>query len=173
MKKIRYIILAAWMLITLSAYGAEKLEVVSTLDVKKYVGTWFEIARYPNGFQKRCELSWVEYSLRDDGDIKVINNCKKSNGKFSTIKGKAWIKDPEEPAKLKVQFFWPFSANYWIIDLGDKYEYAVVSEPKRKYLWILSRTKFLQEEVIKNIMTNLTEKGFDISQLIFDPWDQE
>jgi len=173
MKKIKNVILAITILIPLSFHAAEILEVVPNLDINKYLGRWYEIARYRNGFQKQCELSWVEYSLRDNGDIKVINNCKKANGKFSSIKGKAWIKDIEEPAKLKVQFFWPFSANYWIIDLGDNYEYAVVSEPKRKYLWILSRTKYLQEDVIQNLMTNLTEKGFDSSRLIFDPWDQE
>lgn len=170
MKNIIFI-LSIFML-SLPLFAEDQLQVVSSIDINKYLGTWYEIARYPNGFQKACERSWVEYSLRDDGDIQVINKCIKFDGKISQIKGKAWVYDKETNAKLKVQFFWPFRANYWIIALGEDYEYAVVSEPKRKFLWILSRYKFIPEEQYQQILQGLTEKGFDISNLFVDPWEK-
>lgn len=160
------------MIIPFLLIGDTALEVVSSVDVNEYLGTWYEIARYPNSFQKSCERSWVEYSLRDDSDIQVINKCIKFDGKLSKIKGKAWIYDESTNAKLKVQFFWPFRANYWIIDLGENYEYAVVSEPRRKFLWILSRTKSMPEEQYQQILQRLTDKGFDISKLFVDPWEK-
>ena len=153
-------------------FAETTLQVVSQIDINKYLGTWYEIARYPNGFQKNCERSWVEYSLRDDGNIQVINRCFKFDGNISKIKGKAWVYEKNTNAKLKVQFFWPFRSNYWIIDIGDQYEYAVVSEPKRKFLWILSRTKTLSEEQYNKILQNLIQQGFDPSKLIIDPWEK-
>ncbi len=173
MKNLIIILCGITMSIPLFVQADEPLVVVPDVDINRYLGTWYEIARFPNGFQKQCEVSWVEYSLRKDGNINVLNKCRKTNGTLSSIKGKAWIKDPNETAKLKVQFFWPFSSNYWIIEIGENYEYAVVSEPKRKYLWILSRTKFLADGVYQKILLNLVDKGFDVSQLILDPWDQE
>ncbi len=166
------LILIGICILPLSLFAEEQLRVVPSVDLDRYLGTWYEIARYPNGFQKKCERSWVEYSLRDDGKIQVINKCIKFDSKISQIKGKAWVYDKESNAKLKVQFFWPFSANYWIIDLGKNYEYAVVSEPKRKFLWILSRNKFVPEEQYQQILQRLTEKGFDISKLFVDPWEK-
>jgi len=160
-----------FMIIPLSLHAESTLQVVPFVDIKKYIGTWYEIARYPNSFQKKCERSWVEYSLRDDGNIQVLNKCFKFDGKTSKIKGKAWVYDKESTAKLKVQFFWPFSANYWIIDLGKNYEYAVVSEPKKKLLWILCRTKIMPEDQYQQIIQKLILKGFDTSKLFIDPWE--
>jgi len=147
------------------------LEVVPRVDVKRYLGSWYEIARYPNFFQKGCVDSKADYYLRDDGDIRVVNTCREErpDGRFKSAKGKAWIVDKTTNAKLKVRFFWPFSGDYWIIDLGENYEYAVVGEPGRKYLWILSRRKTMDKKTYEEICRRLREKGYDPDKLIVNP----
>lgn len=144
------------------------LNTVVNVDLNKYLGTWYEIARLPNSFQKNCESTTATYSIRADGYIKVFNQCKKDsiNGELKTATGKAWIVDKINNSKLKVQFFWPFSGKYWIIDLDKNYKYTVVSEPKRKYLWILSRTPSMDEDVYQNIIKKLESWHFDTNKLI-------
>ena len=119
------------------------LPVVPYVDLNRYTGTWYEIARYPNSFQEGCVGSKATYTLRDDGKISVLNECydKAFDGRIKSAKGKAWVVDKVTNARLRVSFFWPFSGDYWIVDLGKNYEYAVIGHPKRKYLWILSRTR--------------------------------
>ena len=145
-----------------------ELATVPSVDLKRYLGTWHEIARYPNSFQKRCYRSTATYSLRDDGDIKVVNACRKDrpDGEEKSIEGKAWVVDKATNAKLKVRFFWPFSGKYWIIDLGKDYEYAVVGEPGRGYLWILSRTPTMDDKVFEGIAGRLRLNGYDPSKLV-------
>jgi apolipoprotein D and lipocalin family protein len=147
------------------------LEVVPRVDLKRYLGSWHEIARYPNSFQKGCVDSQADYRLRDDGDIRVVNTCRQGapDGPFKSAKGKAWIVDQATNAKLKVRFFWPFSGDYWIIDLGENYEYSVVGEPGRKYLWILSRRKTMDQKTYDGILERLKEKGYDPAKLIVNP----
>lgn len=144
------------------------LEVVPYVDLTRYAGTWYEIARYPNSFQEGCVGSKATYTLIDKGKISVLNECydKSFSGKIRSAKGKAWIVDKETNAKLKVSFFWPFAGDYWIIDLGKNYEYAVIGHPKRKYLWILSRTKEIEQEAYKEILSRLRDKQYDTSKLI-------
>ena len=144
-----------------------ELAVVSGVEIDRYLGTWYEIARYPNRFQKECVAVTAEYSLRPDGKIKVVNACRKETleGKFKKIEGKAWVADKGTNAKLKVQFFWPFRGAYWIIDLAEDYEYAVVGHPKRKYLWILSRTPDMAPELYQAIVERLTKQGYDPDRL--------
>lgn len=144
--------------------NAQELRTVENVDLKKYAGIWFEIASFPQRFQKGCECTTAEYTPSDKGYIIVENRCKK-NGKESYIKGKAFADKNSGNAKLKVQFFWPFKGKYWIIDLASDYSYAVVSHPNRKYLWILSREPKLDEDVYNGIITRLKEKGFDLSEL--------
>lgn len=143
------------------------LDTVESVDLDRYLGKWFEIARYPAWFQKNCTASTAEYSLRDDGAIQVINRCRKGglDGKPKTAKGKATIVDRESNAKLKVSFFWPFKGDYWIIDLDEEYRWVVIGEPKRKYLWILSRTPEMEEEVYRSILSRLPDQGYDPSRL--------
>lgn len=143
---------------------AQELKTVSTVDLEKYSGTWYEIASFPQRFQKGCECTTANYTPTDKGYIIVENRCKK-NGKESSIKGKAFVNEDSGNAKLKVQFFWPFKGKYWIIDLADDYSYAVVSHPNKNYLWILSRKPTLNEDVYKGIINRLLEKGFDLRQL--------
>ena len=144
------------------------LTTVSHVDLNRYMGEWYEIARYPNSFQKGCVGSKATYTLLDDGKVSVLNECYDGSfsGKLRSAKGKAWVIDKKTNAKLKVSFFWPFSGDYWIIDLGKNYEYAVVGHPKRKYLWILSRTKTMEEKVYKAILSRLKDKQYDTSKLI-------
>ena len=114
------------------------LQVVPQVDLSRYMGTWYEIARFPHRFQEGCVATKATYALREDGKVDVLNECRTESmdGPVRTAKGTATVLDKKSNAKLKVTFFWPFYGDYWIIDLGENYEYAVVGHPGRKYLWI-------------------------------------
>ncbi len=144
------------------------LQVVSFVDLNRYMGTWYEISRYPHRFQEDCVGSTATYNLRDDGKVDVLNQCykEKLDGELKKAHGKAWVVDPATNAKLKVSFFWPFSGDYWIIDLGENYEYAVVGDPNRKYLWILSRSPKMDERIYNPILEKLKLQFYDTSKLI-------
>lgn len=147
------------------------LEVVPFVDLQRYAGEWYEIARYPHRFQEDCVGSRATYTIIKDEKISVLNQCREKtfSGKLRQAKGKAWVVDKKNNAKLKVSFFWPFSGDYWIIDLGENYEYAAVGHPDRTYLWILSRTKKMDDVLYQKILGRLVEKGYDISKLIRTP----
>jgi apolipoprotein D and lipocalin family protein len=151
-----------------SGTKAQPLQTVPYVDLNRYAGVWYEIASYPQRFQKGCTHTTAEYSLSDKGYLIVENLCKKDslNGRDSYIKGKAFVEPNSGNSKLKVQFFWPFKGKYWIIDLADDYSYAVVSHPNRKYLWILSRTPRMDEEVYGKIVKKLNDMDFDTSKLL-------
>ena len=145
----------------------EKLEVVPTVDLTRYVGRWYEISRLPNSFQKKCaDTVTADYTMRADGKIEVLNRCRKPSGEYTTAKGKAKIVDKKTNAKLKVTFFWPFYGDYWILDLGPNYEYAVVGEPGRKYLWILSRSPQMDEALYQQLLQKMAAKGFNTEMMI-------
>ncbi len=148
---------------------AQTLQTVSYVDLKKYAGKWYEIASFPQRFQKGCNCTTAEYTLTDKDYVIVENKCNKDsiNGKQTYIKGKAFVVENSGNAKLKVQFFWPFRGKYWIIDLADDYSYAVVGHPNRKYLWILSRTAKMNETTYQQIISRIKEKGFDIAKIRF------
>jgi apolipoprotein D and lipocalin family protein len=148
---------------------AEPLKTVSHVDLTRYMGVWYEIARYPNSFQKGCVGSRATYSLMDEGKVAVLNECYDGSfsGKLRSAKGKAWVVDKETNSKLKVSFFWFFAGDYWIIDLADDYSYVVVGHPKRKYLWILSRNKTIEDATYESILRRLVEiHHYDASKLI-------
>ena len=144
------------------------LNVVSKVDLKRYIGKWYEISSYPTSFQKGCIGTQATYSLREDGDIDVLNQCYKKgfDGEISSAKGKAWVVDKTTNAKLKVRFFWPFWGSYWIIDLGKDYNYAVVGHPSREYLWVLSRTPQMDDVLYYDILGRITQQGYDTSKLV-------
>ncbi len=148
--------------------AAVPLEVVPAVDLTRYTGVWYEISRYPNRFQEGCVGSRATYTLRSDGKIGVLNECFEGSftGKLRQVNGTAKVVDRKTNAKLKVTFFWPFYGDYWIIDLGRDYEYAVVGHPDRTYLWILSRTKQMDEELYREILGRLTAQGYDTAKLI-------
>lgn len=147
--------------------NAQTLKSVPNVDLNKYAGKWYEIASYPQRFQKGCHCTTAEYTLSDKGYVIVENRCNRDSitGKQSYIKGKAFVEKNSGNAKLKVQFFWPFTGKYWIIDLADDYSYAVVSHPNRKYLWVLSRTPKMDNTIYQQILSRLKEKGFDLTKL--------
>ena len=118
------------------------LEPVAHVDLSRYLGTWYEIASFPQSFQRGCTATTATYTLRDDGQIDVVNRCRKGSpdGPEKVAHGRARVVDRSSNAKLEVSFFRPFWGDYWIIDLGADYEYAVAGHPGRDYLWILSRT---------------------------------
>jgi len=151
-----------------SKRGVAPPEVVPFVDLNRYAGTWYEISRYPNRFQEGCVATSATYTVRKDGGIDVLNQCRKKTlgGEISSIRGRAWVVDDKTNAKLKVSFFWPFTGPYWIIDLGEEYEYAVVGHPRRKYLWILSRTPVMDEKTYEGILNRLKENSYDTADLI-------
>lgn len=144
------------------------LKTVNFVDLDRYTGQWYEIARYEHRFQKGCVGSKATYTVRDDGKITVVNECYEESfsGKLRSVKGKAWVVDKETNARLKVSFFWPFAGDYWIIDLGQNYEYAIVGHPSRKYLWILSRSPEMDEDVYQSILERLQKQEYDTAKLI-------
>jgi apolipoprotein D and lipocalin family protein len=160
-------IIAILLIMAATTLNAQILQTVPYVDLNKYAGRWYEIASYPQRFTKGCHCTTAEYTMTDKGYVIVENRCKKDsvNGKPSSIRGKAFVEKNSGNAKLKVQFFWPFTGKYWIIDLADDYSYAVVSHPNRKYLWILSRTSTMDESVYQQILARLEEKGFDLTKL--------
>jgi apolipoprotein D and lipocalin family protein len=143
------------------------LEVVPTVDLNRYAGTWYEIASLPVSAQKGCFCTKAEYSLMDDGVIKVVNTCRKNspNGEVDRAEGKAFVVPGSNNAKLRVQFFWPFRGDYWILELENDYSYAVVGVPSRKYCWILSRTPQMNPEILEMLVQHLKAMGFDVSRM--------
>ena len=143
------------------------LRVVDHVDLNRYAGEWFEIARYPHSFQKGCVVSKATYSVID-GSIEVVNECyeRGATSPDRSVKGRARVVDRDTNAKLKVTFFWPFAGDYWIIDLDEEYQYAVVGHPKRKYLWILARTQQMDEKLYRDILMRLREQRYDTAKLI-------
>lgn len=173
MRKFAFMYLAAFILGFFPVIGfangvkQEPLQTVSSVDLNRYLGKWYEIASIPQRFQEGCAASSAEYSLRSDGDIKVINSCRLEDGSIKVARGKAWVVDQATNAKLKVRFFWPFSGDYWIIELADDYSYAVVGHPDRDYLWILSRTPQISPALFDTLMERIENKhGYDVSQIV-------
>lgn len=146
------------------------LATVPQVDLKRYAGTWHEIARYPNWFQRSCQSEVVaDYVPQPDGSIRIINSCRRANGSKETAIGRATVVPNSGNAKLKVTFFAPFSGDYWIIGLDDKnYSWAVVGHPSRKYLWVLAREPKLNDATYEQILQLIRERGYDSAKLIRD-----
>lgn len=152
----------------LAASQEEPLKTVHHVDIPRYMGVWYEIASYPQWFSRNCYNTSATYSLRSDGQVDVLNKCHKGSpsGPLKTANGVAYIANTETNAELKVSFFWPFYGDYWIVELGDDYEYAVVSEPGRGTLWILSRTTQMDQNTLDALLERLKNvHGFDLSKL--------
>lgn len=157
------------------AEDQQTLETVKQVDLNRYLGTWREIARLPNWFQEQCvgDVS-AEYHLLDDGHLEVINRCLEKDGHVDEAQGIARVVDAATNAKLEVSFVSLFGWNlfwgdYWILDLGDDYEYSVVGEPSRKYAWILARTTQLSPETWTHIRRVLIDAGYDPEDLLMTP----
>ena len=149
------------------------LATIPSLDVPRYMGTWYEIAKYPNWFQKKCvNNTRADYSAQADGKVSVLNRCTTKDGEISEAIGEARQLGGSTSPKLEVRFapawlsFVPMVwGNYWVIDLDPAYQIVAVSEPKREYLWVLSRTPDMPAKVYADLLARLEKKGFDSRKL--------
>jgi len=145
----------------------QPLKTVAKVDVHRYLGTWYEIARYEHFFEEGCANVSATYTLKEENKIKIINRCQK-DAKLTEAQGIAYATD-ESFSKLKVSFFRPFYGDYQILLLDDDYKYVVVGEPSREYFWILSRTKTLDKKTIDLILKKMPSLGYDENMLIWTP----
>ncbi|HSF19513.1 MAG TPA: lipocalin family protein [Vicinamibacteria bacterium] len=149
------------------------VETVRAVDLERYSGKWYEIARLPNRFQRDCIGATAEYRQRPDGNIGVVNTCYREDGSKRSVQGKAQPVDGSSNAKLRVRFngfwfkllSWLIKPNYWVIDLADDYSYAVVGTPDRDYLWILSRERTMDPATYERIVERIAAQGFDVDRI--------
>jgi apolipoprotein D and lipocalin family protein len=156
-----------------AAAPSASVRAVEAVDLRRYLGDWFEIARFPNRFQQRCAGDVrASYAFGPDGRIDVINRCRTAGGRVIEARGVAKVVDTRTFAKLKVRFapaalsFLPFVwGDYWIVGLADDYSWAVVGAPNREYLWILSRTTALSHDRMASALAAAQANGFDVTRL--------
>lgn len=142
------------------------LETVGALELDRYLGTWYEIGRLPFRVQEGCHATTATYTRLDANTIRVVNACRRNSfdGEWRRAEGKAWVA-ANDPARLKVQFFWPFRGDYWVIALDPDYRWAMVGQPSRKYLWILAREPRLPEGVYEVLLAKAAAQGHDVSRM--------
>ncbi len=150
--------------------NAQDPEVVKEVDLQKYSGTWFEIGHFPTFFQNLCDRSEAKYTLNNDATITVLNTCFRNDKVFTTIEGKAFAPNANEPAKLVVDFGFGRKGDYWIVALEQNYQWAVVSGPQKESLFILARKAPMDAETLSAILKNLEDRGFDTKKIIFDKY---
>jgi apolipoprotein D and lipocalin family protein len=136
-----------------------------SVELDRYLGRWYEMARYEAPFQKGCEAVTADYSLREDDQIKVVNTCRKGSvvGKLKQAVGKAKVVDTATGAKLKVSFFGPFYGDYWVLDRADDYRWSIVGEPSGRYLWMLTRSAQPDAATRAKIEARVKALGYDWS----------
>jgi len=148
---------------------AEKInsQTVKNVNIGKYLGTWYEVARFPHSFEKNLDRVTATYSVREDGKIKVENTGYLPDGKQKTAIGKAYIPDASDASRLKVSFFWIFYGDYFILELDEKnYQWAMVGSGTSDYLWILSRAPKLDDKIYAELLNRAGSRGYDLSKLI-------
>jgi apolipoprotein D and lipocalin family protein len=156
-----------------TATTAAPLQTIARLDVARYMGTWHEIAKYPNRFQAKCAAdTQAQYRQREDGQLDVINRCRQANGEWTEAIGRARQIGAADSPKLEVRFAPAWLSwlpmvwgNYWVIDLDPAYQLVAVSEPSREYLWVLSRTPTVDAAAYQVLLGRLQAQGFDLSKL--------
>jgi len=171
LKKLSFVLLAVLLLASckLSDKELAEMNIVKNVDLEKYAGTWYEISRLPNRFEKDLVGVTATYTLRDNGKVGVLNQGYKNSldGKLKKAKGFAKVPDKKNPGYLKVYFFWPFGADYFILELDkENYQYALVGSSTKDYLWILSRTPQLEKNTYEMLVEKAKERGYDVSQLM-------
>ncbi|MCD5978513.1 lipocalin family protein [Pseudomonas quasicaspiana] len=159
------------------AHSAENLEpkTVGNVDLKQYQGTWYEIARLPMFFQRKCAQSEAHYALKEDGNVGVTNRCRTIEGEWQEATGTATPQVPGKTDKLWVEFDNWFSrllpgvakGDYWVLYIGDGYKTAVVGNPDRKYLWLLSRTPTISKDVKEHLLSQAQQQGYDTTKLVW------
>lgn len=166
---------------TADTASSEPLQSIPTLDVARYMGTWHEIAKYPNRFQQQCvSNTQAEYSLQGAGRVQVINRCQTSDGSVAEAVGTARQVGPADSSQLKVRFAPAWLSwlpmvwgDYWVIDLDPAYQLVAVSEPRREYLWVLSRAPAVDEQAYRRLLARLEARGFDVQRLERSPQDAD
>lgn len=155
-----------------SAYADDPLKTVDELELGRYLGGWYEIARYQHGFEKNLVGAKAEYSLRDDGRIQVVNSGFKNtlDGRYTSVKAVAWRPDETVAGALKVKFFNLFTSDYLVFGLDqENYQWALVGDNNRKYLWFLSRTPEVSPELLEEMKMMATEQGYDLTKVFMVP----
>ena len=148
---------------------------VDSVDLQRYQGTWYEVARLPMFFQRNCAQSEAHYTLKADGHVGVLNRCRTQEGEWQEANGTASPQVPGKTDKLWVVFDNWFSriapgvakGDYWVLDLDDKYQHALVGSPNRKYLWLLSRTPEVPTAVRERMLAKAQQQGYDTTRLIW------
>jgi apolipoprotein D and lipocalin family protein len=150
-----------------SSEPASPLQSVQYVDLGRYVGIWYDIAHYPSKYQERCEDSTTSFSLRNNGEIDVLNSCRDNqDGTLRHATGHGRVIDMASNARLKISYFWPFRKEYVIIDQGKEYEYSVICTADKKNLWIIARSPSMSNEVFEKISTHLEQQGFHRGNII-------
>jgi apolipoprotein D and lipocalin family protein len=149
----------------LGCKSPEVLPTVDSVDLNRYAGKWYEWARFDHSFERGCLCSTAEYTLQGDV-VRVVNTCTEAPGKEKSTEGKAFPVPGTNNAQLKVQFFWPFKGDYYILALGEDYEYALVGAPNRKYLWILGRTAEPDVVTVEMLLAKAESLGFNTQEVL-------
>lgn len=144
------------------------LATVPEVDLDRYQGRWYEIARLPQRFERGCHCVFAEYTKHPKGHVEVYNYCRKGGpaGKEKAVTGKAFPVEGSNSSKLKVQFFWPFRGDYWVLELDPDYQHVLVGTPDRESLWILSRTPQLDDAIYSRLVQAARQTGFPVERLL-------
>ena len=174
MKK-HHLFLLLFVLFSFSCYKTQSKVIdkttVKELDIKRYMGKWYEIARFPHSFEKNLVGVTATYSQRPDGKIRVLNEgFKKSlDGRKTRAEGKARIPNKKEPGKLKVSFFLDFYADYYVLELDENYQYVMIGSSSDKYFWILCRTPQMDSKTYEMLLEKARKRGYNLKKLIKVP----
>lgn len=140
---------------------------VKDFEIDKYLGQWYEIARFDHRFERGLERVSANYAWREDGKIRVVNRgYNEESGQMSEATGKAKIPDPGRPSRLKVSFFWIFYSDYLILELDKDYRWAIIGSSSDKYLWILAREPHMDDTLYRALLDKAGRRGYDVSKLI-------
>lgn len=142
---------------------------VAEVELSRFEGKWYEIARLPRPTQRGCENTTAHYRLKSDSELDVTNECVR-DGATTRVTARAVVTDPDVPGKLSIDVG-AFYGDYWIVEVGGDYEYAVIGHPTRDYLWILSRTPTLDDAALRGVLDRVSERHFDVSRLEYTKQD--
>jgi apolipoprotein D and lipocalin family protein len=147
----------------------DPLPTAPLVDLNQYMGEWFEVARLPVSYEENCVGTKAIYTMQPDGSVRILNTCHKGglDGPLKVAKGRATVADRQRKSKLKVSFFWPFTGDYYILEVGNGYEYALVGDPSREHLWVLSRTPQMELQLLHNLVAKAQRLGFNTGRLIY------
>lgn len=161
-----HVVFSLMILLITGCKSTKMLTTINKLDLGRYQGKWYEIARLPNSFEKNLTSVTATYTIKPNGKIEVLNQGYKGGVKRKSITGTAWVPNETFPGRLKVRFFWPFSGDYYVIALDQDYQYALVGSPSRKFLWILARRPEISEETHDRYVQIAREHEFNVEELI-------